>query len=147
MQSTLGKSIKVGWIGTGVMGKSMCGHLMKNGYQLSLFTRTKSKAEDLLKEGATFLEPTQLAQQSDVLFLMLGYPHDVEQVVLNPETGVLGHMKPGSFLIDHTTSSPGLAERIYAEAKKRQVRSIDAPVSGGDIGARNGQLVTMVGAE
>jgi len=78
---------------------------------------------------------------------MLGYPHDVEEVVLNSETGLLNNLKPGAILIDHTTSSPGLAVRIYEEALKRGVKSIDAPVSGGDIGARNGKLVTMVGGD
>lgn len=78
---------------------------------------------------------------------MLGYPHDVEQVVLDEKTGILQHMKEGAVLVDHTTSSPGLALRIYEAAKQRGVKSIDAPVSGGDIGARNGTLVTMVGGD
>jgi len=140
-------AIRVGWIGTGVMGKSMCGHLMKHGYKLSIYTRTASKAEELIQNGAEFKEPNELAATSDVLFLMLGYPHDVEQVVLDEKTGILQHMKEGSVLIDHTTSSPGLAERIFNAAVLRGVRSLDAPVSGGDIGARNGALVTMVGGE
>eukprot|EP00347_Sterkiella_histriomuscorum_P010210 403377178 len=140
-------AIKIGWIGTGVMGKSMCGHLMKSGYNLSIYTRTASKADDLIQNGAQFKEPKELAQTSDVLFLMLGYPHDVEQVVLDEKNGILQHMKEGAVLIDHTTSSPGLALRIYEAAKQRGVKSIDAPVSGGDIGARNGTLVTMVGGD
>jgi len=78
---------------------------------------------------------------------MLGYPTDVEQMTIHPETGIVKHMKKGSYLIDHTTSSPGLAEKIAAECKKFGVGSIDAPVSGGDIGARNGTLVTMIGGE
>lgn len=78
MEKILSKSIKIGWIGTGVMGKSMCGHLMKNGYQLSIYTRTKSKAEELIQNGATFMDPISLAKEVDLLFLMLGYPHDVE---------------------------------------------------------------------
>jgi len=140
-------AIKIGWIGTGVMGKSMCGHLMKKGYKLQIYTRTASKAQDLINEGAEFAEPKVIAQNSDFLFLMLGYPHDVENVVLDEKTGILQHMKEGSVLVDHTTSSPGLALKIYQEALKKGVRSLDAPVSGGDIGARNGTLVTMVGGE
>lgn len=93
------------------------------------------------------MEPIEIAKQSDFIFLMLGYPHDVEEVVLNSETGILNHMKPGAILIDHTTSSPGVATKIYEEALKKGIKSIDAPVSGGDIGARNGKLVTMVGGD
>jgi len=141
------QALKVGWIGTGVMGKSMAGHLIKNGYSLQVFTRTASKAEDLLKQGATWVNPKDLASSSDVIFLMLGYPHDVEKVVLDTEHGILKDMKEGSILVDHTTSTPGLAERIYQEAIVKGVHSIDAPVSGGDIGARNGKLVTMAGGD
>ncbi len=140
-------AIKVGWIGTGVMGKSMVGHLMSKGYQMSIYTRTKAKADELVQRGASWSDIKTIAQQSDYLFLMLGYPHDVEDVVFNKETGVLHHMKEGAILIDHTTSSPGQAARIYEEAIKRKVHFLDAPVSGGDIGAKNGQLVTMVGGD
>lgn len=140
-------AIKIGWIGTGVMGKSMCGHLLKKGYQLAVYTRTASKAEELLASGAQFKDPAELASWSDVLFLMLGYPHDVEQVVLDPTSGVINHMRSGTVLVDHTTSSPGLALKIYEAAKAKGIKSIDAPVSGGDIGARNGTLVTMVGGD
>jgi 3-hydroxyisobutyrate dehydrogenase len=141
------KAIKVGWIGTGVMGKSMIGHLMTNGYQMSIYTRTKAKADELVSRGAHWKDVKEIAQQSDFLFLMVGYPHDVEEVVFNNENGVLHHMKEGAILIDHTTSSPGQAMRIYEEAKKKNIRFIDAPVSGGDIGAKNGKLVTMVGGD
>lgn len=82
----------IGWIGTGVMGKSMCGHLLKAGYNLNIFNRTKSKAEDLLNQGAKWLEPAELAQNSDVVILMLGYPQDVESMTIGPN-GVLSHMK------------------------------------------------------
>lgn len=105
-------AIKIGWIGTGVMGKSMCRHLMKSGYNLFIFNRTKEKAEELVKEGAIFTDPENLAKMSDIVFTMLGYPHDVESVILG-EKGVLHSMKKGAFLIDHTTSSPALAEKIY----------------------------------
>jgi 3-hydroxyisobutyrate dehydrogenase len=101
------KAIKVGWIGTGVMGKSMAGHLINKGYQLSIYTRTKAKAEDLLNIGAQWKDIKEIANQSDYIFMMVGYPHDVEDVVFNQETGLLHHMKEGSILIDHTTSSPG----------------------------------------
>lgn len=83
------KAIRVGWIGTGVMGKSMVGHLMTNGYQMSIYTRTPAKAEELVSKGAKWMEPHEIASTSDFLFLMLGYPHDVEEVVLHPERGVL----------------------------------------------------------
>ena len=136
----------IGWIGTGVMGKSMAGHLINNGHKLLVFNRTASKADDLVQMGAEFQEPKVIAQNSDYLFLMLGYPHDVENMDLG-ENGILPHMKQNSFLIDHTTSSPGLALKIFDMAKERGVFSVDAPVSGGDIGAKNGKLVTMVGGE
>ena len=142
------KSQTIGWIGTGVMGKSMAGHLIKAGYKVLVNNRTKSKADDLVAQGATYFDdPIELAKQADVLFLMLGYPHDVEEMVLGAEKGVLKHMKSGSYLIDHTTSSPGLAEKIATEGAKIGVLSIDAPVSGGDIGARNGALVIMIGGQ
>lgn len=139
------KAIRVGWIGTGVMGKSMAGHLMKQGYALSVFNRTASKADELVSAGATFMQPAEIAKSSDFLFLMLGYPHDVEKMVLDNEVGILQHMRPGSYLVDHTTSSPSLAIKIAELAKSSGIHSVDAPVSGGDIGARNGALVTMVG--
>ncbi len=101
------QALRVGWIGTGVMGKSMAGHLMSNGYQLSIYTRTKAKADELLSQGAQWKEIKEIAQQSDYLFTMLGHPHDVEEVVFNQEIGLLHHMKKGAILIDHTTSSPG----------------------------------------
>ena len=98
--------------------------------------------------GATYINsPIVLAQNVDVLILMLGYPKDVEDMLLHPDTGVLKHMKKGSFIIDHTTSSPGLAERIAKEARALGIGSIDAPVSGGDVGAKAGKLVTMIGGE
>lgn len=138
---------KVGWIGTGVMGAHMCKHLMTKGKHVtSVFNRTKSKANILLEAGATFKSPKEIAQEADFLFLMLGYPHDVESMVLGEE-GVLQWMRPGSILVDHTTSSPELAMNIWKKAKERNVHSIDAPVSGGDVGAKSGQVVTMVGAE
>jgi len=141
------EDVVIGWIGTGVMGKSQAGHLIKAGYKLAVFNRTASKADELVQAGAEYLEPAEIAKKADYLFLMLGYPIDVEKMVLDPEVGILKHMKAGAFLIDHTTSSPDLAERIAVEGNKVGVKSIDAPVSGGDIGAKAGKLVTMVGGE
>ena len=131
------------------MGKSMAGHLIKKGHKLCVYNRTKSKADDLVAMGAEYCEtPKAVASQVDYLFLMLGFPHDVEKTVYDPETGVFDSMKPNSYLIDHTTSSPALAQRIAKELKeKKGVLSLDAPVSGGDVGAKSGQLVTMIGGE
>lgn len=137
---------EIGWIGTGVMGKSMCKHLLKAGYSLSVFNRTKSKADELVAAGASFLTPREIAKKCDAVFLMLGYPHDIEDVVFNKDA-IINCLKPGSYLIDHTTSSPRLAERIYNECKSKEIFSLDAPVSGGDIGAREGKLVVMTGGD
>ena len=141
------KEIKtIGWVGTGVMGKSMCKHLLKAGYKLSVYNRTLSKTDELVKLGAVVQEPIEMAKTCDAVFLMLGYPIDVENMVLG-EKGILAHMPKGTYLIDHTTSSPDLAVKIYNAAKERGVPSWDAPVSGGDIGAQNGQLVVMTGGD
>jgi len=137
---------KIGWIGTGVMGKSMCKHLINKGYELSVFTRTMSKAEELIKMGAKTKSPEEIAKTSDAVFLMLGYPHDVESIVLG-NNGILRHMPKGSYLVDHTTSSPDLATQIYNKYQEKGIISFDAPVSGGDVGARNGKLIVMVGGD
>jgi len=92
-----------------------------------------------------FKSPKEIAEESDFLFLMLGYPHDVQDMVLGEESGILKHMKKGAYLIDHTTSTPNLAAKIAEAAEQFEVKSVDAPVSGGDIGARNGCLVVMCG--
>lgn len=144
-----GKSIKIGWIGTGVMGKHQAAHLIKNGYtDFYVFNRTASKADELVQMGAKYMEsPRALAKEVDVLFMMLGFPEDVKNIIFDAETGILDHMKKGSYIIDHTTSSPGLAVEIAKAFKERGVFSIDAPVSGGDVGAKSGKLVTMIGGE
>ena len=134
------------------MGKEMAKHLINNGYTTMLVhNRTASKADELVEMGAKYCDdPKDIAKEADFLFLMLGFPSDVESMVLGDGTegsGVLSNMKSGAYLIDHTTSSPSLAERIASEGKEKGVSSIDAPVSGGDIGARNGQLVVMMGGE
>jgi 3-hydroxyisobutyrate dehydrogenase len=138
---------KIGWIGTGVMGKSMCRHILKKGYPLSVHNRTREKADDLCREGASWFDtPGEVASRSDVLFTMVSVPTDLEAVVLGKE-GVLERIRPGSVIVDMTTSEPSLARRIHAEAKRRTVSSLDAPVSGGDVGAREGTLAIMVGGD
>ncbi|WP_255552553.1 NAD(P)-dependent oxidoreductase [Fictibacillus sp. 7GRE50] len=135
----------VGFIGTGVMGKSMAGHLMNAGYPVHVYTRTKAKAEDLLEKGAKWADtPKEIAQTCDVIITMVGYPKDVEEVYLGAE-GLVAHAKEGSYLIDMTTSSPQLAQKIERTAAERNIATLDAPVSGGDIGARDAKLSIMVG--
>lgn len=138
---------RVGWIGTGVMGKSMCAHILKAGYNVSVYNRTKEKAKELIDMGAVWCSnPKEVAEKSDIVFTIVGFPHDVEEVYLG-ENGVLKAIKKGSIIVDMTTSEPSLAQRIYEEAKKIGVASIDAPVSGGDVGAKNGTLAIMTGGD
>lgn len=138
---------RIGWIGTGVMGRSMCGHLMAKGYQTTVYNRTKTKAEGLLAQGARWADsPRAVAEASDVVFTMVGYPADVREVILGPN-GVLVGAKPGTILVDMTTSQPSLAVEIAQAAKARGVHAVDAPVSGGDVGAREARLSIMVGGE
>jgi 3-hydroxyisobutyrate dehydrogenase len=137
----------IGWIGTGVMGRSMCLHLIEAGYKAFVYNRTKSKAKDLLDGGASWCEnPKEVAGSSDCVFTIVGYPADVEQVILGEE-GVLAGIKSGSILVEMTTSEPTLAKRIYEEAKAFSISVLDAPVSGGDVGARSGKLAIMVGGD
>ncbi len=137
----------IAWIGTGVMGKSMCGHLIDAGHSVQVYTRSREKASKLLEAGAEWRNsPAEAAEGVDYIFTIVGYPADVEEVILG-DKGVLSSAKSGSILIDMTTSTPSLAERIYGEAKKRAVASLDAPVSGGDTGAKNGSLAIMVGGD
>ena len=142
----MNKINKIGWIGTGVMGKSMCKHLISKGYDLSIFSGTASKTAELIDMGAKLHTPSEIATNCDVVFLMLGYPRDVQEVTLG-EKGILRNMKKGSYLIDHTTSSPNLAIEIYKEAKSLGINSYDAPVSGGQAGAQNGALTIMCGSD
>ena len=138
---------RIGWVGIGVMGKSMCGHLLKAGYPVSVFTRTREKAADLLSAGASWCDtPAVVARGSDVVFTMVGFPSDVEQVYLGKD-GILSGARPGTIVCDMTTSEPSLAVRIYREAGLRNVASLDAPVSGGDVGAREAKLAIMVGGD
>ncbi|WLR53680.1 NAD(P)-dependent oxidoreductase [Mesobacillus subterraneus] len=136
----------IGFIGTGVMGKSMAGHLLDAGYQLTVYTRTKEKAAELLEKGAVWSDsPRDVAQKADVVFTIVGYPSDVKEVYLG-ENGLITHARPGSYLIDMTTSTPSLAQEIYEKAKEKGIHAMDAPVSGGDIGAREARLAIMVGS-
>lgn len=138
---------KIGFIGIGVMGKSMANNLFKAGYEVMVYTRTKAKANDLLDKGVKWFDtPQLLAQNVDVIISMVGYPKDVAEIYLGQQ-GVIANLKPQSLIIDMTTSSPKLAKEIYQEAKKYQIEALDAPVSGGDVGAKNGTLAIMVGGD
>lgn len=138
---------KVGWIGTGVMGASMVSHLMKAGFQATIYSRTQSRAEHLLSDGAVWADsPRAVAESSDVVFSIVGFPADVREVMLG-EHGALAGSQAGNVLVDMTTSDPSLAVEIHAAAAERGVASIDAPVSGGDVGAKNGTLSIMIGGE
>ena len=140
-------SQNLGFIGTGVMGASMAGHLQKAGHNLFVHNRTASKAQALVDAGATFCDtPKEVAANSSTTFLIVGYPQDVESTILG-ETGALAGAKSGSTIVDMTTSQPSLAKEIYDAAKAKGVDSLDAPVSGGDIGARNAALAIMVGGD
>ena len=138
---------RVGWIGTGLMGASLCGHLLAAGYRLTVFTRTRARAEALLARGAVWADsPRAVAASADVVFTMVGTPGDVREVVLGRD-GVLAGAAPGSMLIDMTTSEPALARDIYDAARACGVAALDAPVSGGDVGAREARLSIMVGGD
>ncbi len=138
---------RIGWIGTGVMGLSMCGHLLRAGYPVTVYSRTRSKAEPLLAAGADWASsPAEVAGQCDVTCSIVGYPNDVRDVHLGPN-GTHTTARPGSVLIDFTTSEPALAVELAESARQHRVHVLDAPVSGGDIGARNAALSIMVGGE
>ena len=142
---------RIGWIGTGVMGASMCGHLLAAGHEVTVTTRTRGKAEALVAGGAAWADsPAAVAAASDVVFVMVGFPDEVEAVVLGAADrsgGVLGALAPGGLVVDMTTSRPALAVEIAERAAEVGVAALDAPVSGGDVGARNGTLSIMVGGD
>lgn len=139
--------MRIAFLGTGVMGTSMAGHLMDAGHELTIHTRTRARAEGLLARGAHWADtPAEAADTRDVAISIVGLPSDVESVYLGLE-GVLAASKPPALLIDMTTSTPSLARRLHQEASARGLASIDAPVSGGDVGAKNGTLSIMVGGE
>lgn len=138
---------KIGFIGVGVMGKAMVRNLMKHGYEVSIFTRTKEKVLDVIEEGAVWCEDIETCvKDKSVVITIVGYPKDVEEVYFG-EKGILENSQPGTYVIDMTTTSPQLSVKIYEEAKQRQISALDAPVSGGDIGAKNGTLSIMVGGD
>ncbi|MDA8141315.1 MAG: NAD(P)-dependent oxidoreductase [Desulfobacteraceae bacterium] len=137
--------MKIGWIGTGVMGAAMCGHMIKAGHELFIHNRSKSKADQLLKSGAHWCEtPKAVARECRIVFSIVGYPQDVRQVILGPD-GVIAGAGPGTLIVDMTTSSPALAMEIHEQANKKGSSALDAPVSGGDVGAREATLAIMVG--
>ncbi|QDT31108.1 NAD(P)-dependent oxidoreductase [Thalassoglobus polymorphus] len=138
---------KIGWIGTGVMGSSMCGHLIDKGFEATIYTRSKDKAKALIEKGATWVDsPKAVAEASDVIFGIVGFPQDVREVFLG-ENGALAGSKEGNVLVDMTTSEPSLAVEIAEAAKAKGVHSVDAPVSGGDVGAKEARLSIMIGGE
>ena len=137
----------IGWIGTGVMGQPMAGHLIKAGHHLTIFTRTKSKAKELIDAGVKWANsPQEAAKDQDFVCTMVGYPQDVREVVFGKKS-IINTIKPGSIFIDFTTSKPSLAMEIAEALEKKGVSSLDAPVSGGDVGAREGTLSIMVGGD
>ena len=140
-----GSTIKtIGFIGLGIMGQSMASHLLAGGFALNVYNRTKSKADGLISRGATWFDtPGELAAHSDLVITIVGFPSDVEEVYLGPQ-GIIAHAK-NAILVDMTTSSPSLARDIAQEAAKKGLGALDAPVSGGDVGARDAKLTIMVG--
>jgi 3-hydroxyisobutyrate dehydrogenase len=138
---------KLGWIGTGVMGASMCSHLIAKGFSMTVTTRSRSKAQPLLDRGAVWAStPREVASRSDVIFAIVGFPRDVREVFLGAD-GALAGSKAGNILVDMTTSEPSLAIEIYDAAKARGVYAVDAPVSGGDVGAKEARLSIMIGGD
>lgn len=147
VQLAIPMATRIGWIGAGVMGSSMCGHLLTAGYHVTVHSRTRSKAQSLLDRGAQWAEsPRAVTAESDVLFTMVGFPQDVRTVYFD-ETGVIVGARAGMTLIDMTTTQPSLSREIAAAASAKVLSAIDAPVSGGDVGARNATLSIMVGGD
>ncbi|HZR92103.1 MAG TPA: NAD(P)-dependent oxidoreductase [Gaiellaceae bacterium] len=145
--ATSTRETRVGWVGTGVMGASMCGHILTAGHPVTVHTRTRSRAEPLLARGAAWADtPAAVAASSDVVFSIVGYPSDVREVYLGAE-GLVAAAAPGSVLVDMTTSEPSLAVEIAEAAAARGAAALDAPVSGGDVGAREATLSIMVGGD
>jgi 3-hydroxyisobutyrate dehydrogenase len=138
---------RVGWIGTGVMGRWMCQHLIARGYSATVHNRSKDKAAPLLEAGALWADtPKEVAEKSDVVFAIVGFPKDVREVFLGTQ-GALAGSKAGTVLVDMTTSEPSLAVEIQQAAKAKGVDALDAPVSGGDVGAKNAALSIMIGGD
>lgn len=139
--------MKIGFIGIGVMGESIAQHLMEEDHQLNIYNRTKEKAEALIKRGAEWKDsPAEIAQSSDLIFTMVSYPRDVEKVYFG-ENGIFKKLTADKVVVDMTTSTPILAEKIAKRAEELGAHALDAPVSGGDLGAKEGRLTVMVGGE
>ena len=138
---------KIGWVGIGVMGRWMCQHVMDLGYSATVYNRTKAKAQPLLDAGAAWADSSrEVAAASEVIFTIVGFPPDVREVYLGGD-GLLKGAKSGSITVDMTTTEPSLAQEIYDEARAQGISAIDAPVSGGDVGAREARLSIMVGGD
>jgi len=138
-------STRIGWVGTGVMGASMCGHLVDGGYAVTVHSRTRAKADAIVARGAAWASTAaEVARASDVVFTIVGFPEDVRGVVLGEE-GVVANLAADAVVVDMTSSRPSLAAEIADAAAARGAHALDAPVSGGDVGARNGTLSIMVG--
>lgn len=138
---------RIGWIGTGVMGAAMCSHLLKAGFACTVYNRTRAKAEGLLAAGANWADsPRGVAERSDIVFTIVGYPADVREVILGAN-GVLSALAPGGIVVDMTTSEPSLALEIARASAEKGCHALDAPVSGGDVGAREARLSIMIGGE
>lgn len=139
---------RIGWIGIGVMGSAMASRILSSGYSLIIYARNPSKADSLLSLGAQLADsPAHLAKSCDIVFTMLGHPQDVRQIVLSENTGVLSGLNPHGVIVDHTSSHPELAKEIYAAAREKNCWAVDAPVSGGDLGARNGNLTIFAAGD
>ncbi|OOY18192.1 MULTISPECIES: NAD(P)-dependent oxidoreductase [Thioclava] len=141
------EKLSVGFIGLGIMGQHMAGHILAAGHPLNIYNRTRAKGDALVAKGATWCDsPGAVAEASDITITIVGYPADVEQVYLG-EDGIIAKARPGSVLIDMTTSSPALAGKIAQAALARGLSALDAPVSGGDVGAKAGKLAIMLGGD
>ena len=147
MESGDKENLVIGWIGAGDMGLPMAGHLIKQGYKLMVNSRTVSKLEPLIKLGAQHSTSEDIASKADILFIMLGYPHEVQHLMLGTihVPGLLTLMQPGAYLIDHSTNKPEIARQLYEASLAHKVNVLDIPVSGGEMGAINGRLIGMVG--
>jgi 3-hydroxyisobutyrate dehydrogenase len=138
---------RIGWIGTGVMGRWMCQHAVSKGYSATVYNRSADKLQPLIELGAVAAKsPKEVAAKSDIVFAIVGFPKDVREVFLGPDGALAGSTK-GAIIVDMTTSEPGLAKEIHAAAKEKGVHAIDAPVSGGDVGAKNAALSIMIGGD
>jgi 3-hydroxyisobutyrate dehydrogenase len=138
---------KIGWIGTGIMGAPMAMHLVNAGYHVSVYSRTRNKAEKLIAKGCPWHDsPAAIAENCNIIFTIVGFPADVEEVYFG-KNGILKSLKKGSVVIDMTTTLPGLAVRIDEACREKGCHAVDAPVSGGEVGAINGTLSVMIGGE